>query len=494
MRRAEGPARRPGRCIDVREPDLIRTHPFGTIAILAIAAGMMLTSIMGCGETRRPRNAVLIILDTLRPDRLSLYGGERPTSPVLDRLGERGVVFEQAVTNATWTLPALSGLLSGRYLTAEVQNITLQRSMVEELQQAGWTTAAFTEGGYFRRDFGMNRGFDVFFERGRNRMLTKKERVKKIPEEEKATEITRTFSLAREWLRNHDKSVPFFLVVHTYEPHIPYLRTTFSEGMDRGGLGERFALLSAGLIHQGKLEVTDASLEYIRALYDGDILHADRYVGELLATLEELSLSGDTLIVVTSDHGEDLGDREPMAPGYHGHSVHDEVALVPLIIFDPTTTYKKRRVSAQVRTIDTMHTILDLLGIESAGDRHGRSLVPMMTGRETEDRPAFTRLQSEEGSPRRDMYALRENQKKLIVIPPRPGEAEEESVSLYDLSTDPGELDPIGDEDPATESRMLEELERLRAELDAQGSPVLKAPKATPKPIQDQLRALGYIE
>jgi arylsulfatase A-like enzyme len=467
-----------------------------TLAVSLLSAISLLNSTSGCGEPPHtpPRNVVLIILDTLRADRLGAERAGHSISPSLDALGQRSVVFEQAITNSTWTLPALSALFSGQYLTKKVQNDTLRVSMVEELRDAGFTTVAVNEGGYFARGFGMHRGFEKFMQLGRHQRGRKETGGFAEPAGEEGRAIAQTFRVAHEWLGERAVAEPFFLVVHTYETHIPYLRHTYTAEMDRGQLGDRFGIFSAGLVNQGVVEPTQSELDYVRALYDGGVTTADGYVGRLLDYLAELGIADETLIVVTSDHGEDLGDRTPLAPGSHGHNLHDELARVPLIVFDPTRPYPVNRVTAQVRTIDIMHTIFDLLGLATTTQSHGRSLVPLMLRDEEEDRPAFSRVQIADGTERRNMYSLRKGSRKLIVIPGPPTRPEETRVDLYDLESDPEEQQPIGNREPATRDAMLGELTALRNELAVDGLPVLKSNDGVVPSLRDQLRALGYVE
>ncbi len=150
---------------------------------------------------------------------MSLYGGPRPTTPVLDRLARDGVVFEQAVTNSTWTLPAVSGLLSGRYLSGAVLKRGLRVSLVESLQAAGWATAAFTEGGYVSRAFGIDRGFQTFRELAHGIVPIGAPTEADVPQEEHGPDvepsdpppvepgsaIEQTFELAGQWLADHGR-------------------------------------------------------------------------------------------------------------------------------------------------------------------------------------------------------------------------------------------------------------------------------------------------
>lgn len=441
-----------------------------------------------CSErVERPRSAVLIVLDTLRADRTSVYGGPRRTTPALERLAGEGVVFEQTVTNSTWTLPAMAALLGGRYVDAALIRRRLQSSLVERLREAGLRTAAFTEGGFVSARFGFDRGFDEFAEQ---RFVSPLQGPCPSCPDEAHEEIEVTFERALAWLEDVGDE-PFFLLVHTYEPHTPYDRQTYLEGLDPDGLPPRFGILGAAFVKRAGNPLSAARLEYIRALYDGGVAESDRWVGRLLDALERLGLADETLVVVTSDHGEDLGDRDPPMPGNHGHSVYDEQALVPLIVRDPTERFPVARVAAQVRTIDTMPTILDRLGVEQPSEGGGRSLVPLMRGEESAHRPAWLRVERDSPNESISFYGLRTGVRKLIVDGSGDAGAR---VSLFDLDSDPGERVDLAADLPDEVERLRAALDATRARLEAHGPARLRVDAEEAGEQADQLRALGYIE
>lgn len=455
----------------------------------ALAVCLLGAVLPGCDTPSRPTHAVLIVLDTLRPDRMSLYGAARPTTPRLDALSEEAVVFDQVVSNASWTLPAMAGLLAGRYLDADVMDERLRVSLVERLQAAGFRTAAFTEGGFVSRRFGFGLGFDDFAERYFRRPFSG---AASGEARRRGTEIEETFAAARAWL-SEQGDAPFFMFVHTYEPHTPYVRRTYAEGLDPDGLGDEFSVISAALITQAGEPMSVARQEYVSALYDGGVHTADRYVGELLDHIDALGLGDDTLVIVTSDHGESLGTRVPAHPGNHGHALYDELMLVPLIVYDPVTAYPVRRVSEQVRSIDTMPTLLDLLGIDAGGadsSRSGRSLRPLMEGRADAPRPAWMRVSGGAFDASVDLTGVRIGGHKLVVE--RAGD--EEHVSFFDLRADPGELRDLSVARASDAAALREKLEALRGEIEARGVAGLRVDEETAGEQADQLRALGYIE
>jgi arylsulfatase A-like enzyme len=453
-----------------------------------------MATLEGCGPPARPRNAVLIVLDTLRADRLSAYGYPRETSPVIDRLARDGVLFETVVSNSSWTLPSMVGLLSGDLPTPRVFTTSLERSLVERIRDAGWKTAAFVEGGFVSRSYGIDRGFDDFQE-GEQRHLVPG----KPPPVGPSVTIDETFDAARDWLAANAEE-PFFLLVHTYEPHTPYNRHVYTEGLDRGEIGEAFEILDAALVIKGLKKFEEVERNYVRALYDGGVAESDRHVGELLATLEELGIADETVILVTSDHGEDLGGREPEAPGTHGHTVYDELLLVPLILYDPTREYPVARVTAQVRTIDTLHTVLDLLDIPAEANARGRSLVPFMEGRETQHRFAWSKVPYSEyfGYPAR--FSLRTGSYKLILNPPPPaakrvpGRSAGPRIELYDLQADARERRNLASQDSDRRDILLEQLTALRRDLEADGVPKYLLKRGGSADVGARLRELGYIE
>jgi len=437
---------------------------------------------LGSSE-RELRGAVLIVLDTLRADGLSAYGNRRRTSPHLDALAERGVLFERAVSHASGTLPAFVGLLSGRYPSAEVMDGQLQSSLVERLRDAGFRTAAFTEGGYVSSYYGMDLGFGEFLEEEGAVHLT----VGGSPVHARAGGIEETFRRAEAWLRENG-SAPFFLMVHTYEVHMPYRRLEYASGIERGRLSETFEIVDAPGAFADQPPPTETELAYIRALYDGGVAAADRQVGELLGVLEELDLSERTLVVVTSDHGEDLGSREPPRPGTHGHTLYDELLLVPLVIYDPRLEVAASRISAQVRLVDVLPTVLDSLGVAQDPRSHGRSLAPLMRGEESEGRPAYAQLVELSGGARG--FALREGAHKLIqnVFPTVP------SVELYDLAADPAEARNLAEQESELVERLRSGLRREHDPVAQSGLPNYRTDRSTPRALRERLEALGYVE
>ena len=491
--------------------------------LLVLASLALLTGAGACGGTPAPPSVVLVSIDTLRADRLNAYGyRDRTVSPHLDGLARDGILFESHVSASPWTTPAHLSLLTSlsphsHGVTASVawlmkglgQGGQYQRladsheTLAEVLARGGYATAAFTGGGTMDASIGFDQGFDVY-----------DSSMAKLGEE--------GFAGMTAWIDAH-RGRPFFLFWHTFETHAPYHDATFlGEALPPGkaaALGHRLA--EAGRL-EGPFLAEDVGEEALRAhgahtrevcsaLYDGGVLSADRWVGRLLETLKGAGLYDRVLVVLTSDHGEQLGEGPGEAGGEardghfynaHGHTLYEELLRVPLIVKLPGSPGPARRVSAVTRAIDVMPTILDLVGLSPAspGRVQGRSLRPLWTGPPPEAREAF----SEALSTDRESKSLRDSRHKYVVsmwprqvsrrgrshVPERDRLA---AVELYDLMADPGERRNLL-RDPTPEiarlaDRFDKELRRRAAEAPGRAEPTRLGEEAL-----ERLRALGYVE
>jgi arylsulfatase A-like enzyme len=466
-------------------------------SILTIV-GSLVCLIVGCGSpddegARAPRGdraqgAVVFILDTIRADHVSSYGHDRLTTPAIDVLAEKGVRFEQAVSYAPWTAPSVASILTGAYPAQVFREGKIAWSLAESFSAAGFSTAAVTEGGYVSRYFGMDRGFDYYHEEETDVPLM----VEGRPFNALPTGTTeKTFRLAREWLDDHADE-PFFLVVHTYEAHTPYRSRDFVEGVDAGRLGSELRIEQVNAIREGQLVLTEEEKEYGRALYDGDVRNADRYVGEFMDFLEEKQIADSTVIVVVSDHGEELGDHYERHIFSHGHSLHDDLIRVPLVIYDPTQSGLPKTMPAQVPLLDVLPTVADLLGVQIERPVEGRSLMPLLTGEEQGNRIVMlgdTRW----GSLR---MGVRDGRYKYIAIVMQQGPPLESlpvpPVQLYDLEQDPGEQINIADAHPQLVRMYSEVLQSWIARMDR--PPAETEWDVSDDALLDRLRSLGYVD
>ena len=333
--------------------------------------------------TAQPPNVVLICVDTLRADHLSLYGYRKVTSPAIDAWArDRAVTFQTAVAPSPWTLPSTVSMLTGldalghgvNYLETSISPSL--PTLTGLLRRAGYRTAAVTGGGFLGLGYGFEHGFDRFrWWQGQSGSQD---------------ELTAHSERALDWL-NELSDRPFFLFFHTYETHSPYhrrepyftafggrpqdlgaepLSTRPEAGPEEAGFRHDHHLAWAG---SDNLSAGDVDAATLAALYDSGIAHVDAVVGRLLEHLRLLDLAADTIVVLTSDHGESLGEHGLVAHG----NLYDHNLLVPLVISYPRQLAAKR-VEQQVRSVDLMPTILALAGVEAPPGLDGTSLLPLM--------------------------------------------------------------------------------------------------------------------
>jgi len=405
--------------------------------------------VLGTRTPRRP-DVVLVSLDTLRADHLSAYGYGRLTSPNLDAFArEAGVLFRSVVAPSPWTLPSHVSLFTGLDAVRHRQNfpvpVTGSLTMLAEILRAsGYETVGVTGGGMLVPQFGLTQGFE------RYRYWRH--------DEDRAEEVAAGAARCLEILREA-RSRPLFLFFHTYEVHSPYYarepwygRFLGETGEDDGGIVLATEPLDravedgyrdrARLVWRDRAEAENAeavtrpfaSNEGDRwiARYDSGIAHADAQLGLLFDALSRPPYAGRTLIVVTSDHGEALGEHDRI-----GHTtLYDVVLLVPLIIALPDRSGAGGVVESQTRLVDVTPTILDILGIRIPKGLTGESLLPLMRGRTPQsprDAWSYAALSNEGVSLR-----LRNRLKYLVndsVWEPIRGREE-----LFHIDRDPGEL------------------------------------------------------
>lgn len=415
-------------------------------------------------------NIVVVCLDTLRADHLSLYGYHRQTSPYLDAwAGRRAVVFETAVAPASWTLPSHLSMFTG--LAAPVHGINHPTPvpasftlLAERLRTAGYATMAVTGGRYLDASYGLFQGFDAFVSPGGD------------PRDELDLEIEK----AIEWIEAADATRPFFLFFHTYEIHDPYwprepfysefaetsggdrdrsvVARTVSSGPENGFRRQRVFLERNG--NSGRDEpLSWEAMGDVRALYDSGIARADAGFGRLVDALEERGLDEDMFLAVVSDHGEALGEHR-----LAGHtSLYDHDLLVPMVIALPKSEMAGRRIGDQVRLIDLAPTVLELAGVEGDAGAQGRSLVGLIRGRGS-GLPAISIASLTNFG-----VSLRTTDGVKVIVANTPWPAPTGAVELYDTGVDPGENEPL---DPATsEATML--VERLMSEYGSTASGLL---------------------
>jgi arylsulfatase A-like enzyme len=339
-----------------------------------------------------PPNIVMIVIDTLRADRLSLYGYGRETSPHLDAWARRcGVVFDTVVAPAPWTLPSHVSIFTG--LDALTHGVNTGdpmppslESLAEILRRNDYVTHAITGGAYVSDSYGVMQGFDSY----------SYYYPPCVDPTEAGNDIETGVKNALEWLESTTDR-PFFLFFHTYETHTPYrarepffsrfrpagtqslippVETLAIPPVRENGYQMSAALQARFLDPVNPMERVPAdAFDVVNDLYDSGVAFADSQVIRIVDCLRRLGIDRSTVVVVTSDHGECLGER-----GRADHkSLEEWELLVPLIVAGPGLEERAgSRVTAQARLIDIMPTLLELLGIEARPGLDGQSLLPLV--------------------------------------------------------------------------------------------------------------------
>lgn len=429
---------------------------------------MMLLATACTAPPEPPRNLLLVSIDTLRADHLGCHGYERPTSPNIDAFCAQSAVFENTVAHAPSTLLSHTSLFSSRipqhHGTSHIRNIPVPETvptLATVLGEAGFATASFNSGGQLAAEFGLGRGFEVY-ESGEHAFAWIVEK-------------------GLDWLDRRPEK-PFFLFLHSYEVHLPYTPAPeFLEPFDQGYEGELPDSISIELVKQinrGKVVIDEADLDHIRATYDGGIRSMDAAFGTLIEGLRQRGLLDDTLVVLTSDHGEEFDEHGKVA--WHSHTLYEELLRVPFVLRLPAVTDREAvRVAPRVRSIDIAPTALDALGIPAPEGFQGRSLLPWILG--SEDAEALPSAES-------------------VAYWDTAGETVHEALTvrnfkyhdgeLFDLRRDPGEQTDLAQQHPELVRRLELRLRRLvESEEAIEGQAIELDPETL-----EQLRALGYID
>lgn len=319
-------------------------------------------------------NVILISIDTLRADLLSCYGYDKMTSPNIDRFSEDSVLFKKCIAQAPSTLAShasiFTSLIPSHHQASFARMIALPkeiRTITEILKAKGYKTISFNDGGQIAPDFGLDQGFDVY------RSTNKK----------KATlYFSDIVKKSINWIvRNSEKK--FFLFLHTYETHSPYTPKKkyldlFEENYS-GSLPMHTSDRVAQRINNGKIKVTKEDTLHIINTYNAEIRAMDESFGIFIDFLKKKELYDKTIIIFTSDHGEEFYEHGVMAS--HSHTLFDELLHIPLIIKFANSKFASREIKNLVRSIDMMPTLLDIVSIKIPENLEGVSLIPMIKGR-----------------------------------------------------------------------------------------------------------------
>ncbi|MSR82076.1 MAG: sulfatase [Candidatus Latescibacteria bacterium] len=400
-------------------------------------------------------NIVVLAIDSLRADHLGCYGESRPLTPAIDRLAAQGALWEQCFAPAIPTHPSFTTFYTGQHpLThnivchgGQAQLEALTPTLPELLLQAGYTTAAIDNLGWGKYAW-FNRGYEYYMDPSRRQAMPLM-----VPAEDLNQRAT-------QFLRTHAEE-PFFLFVHYWDVHTPYLppepyRRRFYQGENQADPGNH-SLDSLWQHPLGKTwqdtwfkwvgEVTDAA--FVDALYAGALNYLDEKLADLLGELEQLGLEERTLVLLLADHGESLTEHGIY---YDHHGLYDTCLHVPLLLRWPGRVQAGQKHGGLAQHFDLAPTLLAAAGVEIPAGMEGRNLLGP-------DRQPPTQVLSAENT-WQSKWSLRTAAHKLILAR-RPDPYGNPPRELYDLHADPGETHNLAAEQPDLCRQLEEELEGL---------------------------------
>jgi len=485
------------------------TIPLSVLMFLAIAVGPAVfvmtkktyeppASDFKPASDHKVKHVILITIDTLRADALSSYGSTAISTPNIDSLAKDGTLFKNAYSAAPWTLPAFSSMMTGvsptvhRTFAFDSKLPEKFKTIAEYLRDSGYYTAAIGDNFYLHPEFNMDQGFLEYNFFPRRQMIVDSFGATLIKKSFPSTmnpyaSTDQLTDLAIDWIgRNRDSD--FFLWVHYYDPHLPYTppREYISkEAVPDDSIG--YELVSAAAIRDGHFAPNASQRKWIKELYDAEVRYVDASLGRLLEAFKEESLYKSSLIILTSDHGEEFWEHDGFE---HGHTLYNELIHVPLIVKLPGK-HSSQVVEEEVTTQSLMPTVLQLMRIHNESEAAtAESLAPLLA-----ESPA-----SYSGEPLVSTGLLYYENREGVIFH---GSKYIESLvtghgELYDLKTDPGEQNPLelsrnrlkSDQAKNIMNNHNRESEMLTKELGVSNTE--KA--ALDKEMIEKLKALNYIQ
>jgi arylsulfatase A-like enzyme len=450
-------------------------------------------------------NVILISLDTLGARHLSQFGAPAGVSPRIDAWLDRSFSFRRAYAQYPNTLGSHASLFTGLYpvqhgvydvFTKKVPKQTLAAA----LARAGYVTLAFTEDAFVSSDFGFDNGFD-WYDNGESKIPTS------LP-----GRAEQTFAKATQVLKGLLRETRFFLFVHTYEVHSPYVpkdaeALAFVNEIDPGYQGRFAEGYDDGAVeinhNAGIAVVSERECKRLEALYRGEIHYLDRVLHGLLNEQQALPNARNTLVIVTADHGDEFCEHGKLG---HGETLYNPVLHVPLAFYWPGRV-ERGTYDDPVELVDVKPTVLELAGLPVPTGLHGVSLAPLLLRKQKMlvRQPAFAEMRvvpfaagrakrgvcTQMGLPadcRVERVAVQDRRFKLISSLYPPFEL------LFDLETDPGETRDVAAEFPAEAERLRQWVRKYRDGWQtADGSPEKTSPAVDPATLE-RLRGLGYVE
>jgi arylsulfatase A-like enzyme len=473
------------------------------------------------GGSGGPAQTVILIQgDTLRKDHLDVYGYERPTAPTLRRLAEEGALFNNAITQTSWTKAATPSIMTSLYPSTHGVHQFADRlpasatTIAEIFRQAGYATASFASAGFTGAFTNLHQGFEELHE--------VESTVGRSGPAGGSSKTAREYvDRLTDWLEHH-RNVPSFVYLHFMDPHSPYepyppYNTMWADPKGREeylraqqvlkrfvgdafladrGMATREELLKASLD-------PDAFIRFSKDWYDGSIRGMDTEMARLVERMQELGLRDRSVIAFYADHGEEFHDHGRM---WHGQNIYGEMVRVPLILWGPGRVPKGVKVDEPVSLIDVMPTLLELADLPAPDGMQGQSLRPLLAadgrggavaaaGSGWQRRPVIAERQPFGGRDFPDaaeLYAIADGNWKLIHNVARPPETAE--FELFDFYKDPLDQKNVAAEYPDVVERLTKQLEGWkRMAAQARLKPDSEETKGMTAEQLERLRSLGYV-
>ncbi len=460
---------------------------------------LLVASALACGGDggrSSPANAgvnvVLLTVDTLRPDHMGAYGYQRQTTPAIDRVAARGVVFDSAFTYWPKTRASFAAMFTSLYASQNGLNVRdrdlpdFNQTLAEILQESGYRTAAAIDNGNLDGSLGFAQGFDQY-----------EQAWLKAETEIDRTEFLTQFAIDFLAKEKEDDAGPFFLWIHYVNPHTPYdppqdlLERFHGDGLiPRGPEIQPVVGYHGGVNRKLFVEGETQLGDYIDR-YDGEVALADQHIGRVVEALEKSSYQSSTLLIITSDHGESLGEHDYYFD--HGSNLLNPSLRIPLILSFPGILPEGERNEAMVTTLDILPTILDLAQVSFPNELEGRSLAPLINRNKDQlhEKLLFQNDQHQLG--------ITNGRLKLIAYPRT--EESKRHYELYDTRVDADELTDLFATSQEKISPFRAELERFRTRTVAWQQQTTRRRMGAPATTDDQLsrdtlrnlEALGYV-
>ena len=431
-------------------------------------------------DGKGPKNVILIVMDTNRADNFRAFNPKNKiTTPSFDKFAANGLVFENAYNQENWTKPSVATTLTGTYpdthqtkkdgsaLPADMELIS------ERLKSEGFATAGFVANGYVSDKFGFEKGWDIF---------------KNYIRLSKPSHAEKVYGDSLAWIKETRDKSKYFLYIQTIDPHVEYRHkggatTQYYDGEYTGPLGQSVSAKEQVAFSKSTPNPND--VRWLKAMYYGETTHHDTEMGKFFDELQGMGVLDDTLVIITNDHGEELGDHGKFG---HGHSMYEELLRAPLVLHFPPLIRPSVLTGEVAENVDIAPTIVDVLGLKPMAKADGMSLVPLMKG-EPVQRPYYALSEFIESR-----RSIRVGSWKMIWAPGL-------TVNVFHSEKDRGEMDDLA-KTALVARRMLEvhageaqaAFDKKQRMQDIATKRQFKAGEADIDPeTRKQLEALGYF-